>query len=84
MKKLNAIHFSAAKELTKKQQKLLKGGTDGLTAACQCKCHDVEFGTSHVNAEWVSYTSTGDCSSLQIKSMIDKYCYSGGTCTDIS
>lgn len=70
-------------ELHASELKVLRGGTDGLTAACQCICHDVEFGTSHVNAEWTTYTLTGDCSSSQIMSMIDKYCYSGGTCTDI-
>lgn len=83
MKKLNAIHFSAAKELTKGEQKNLKGGTEGVTVACQCTCHDVEFGTSHVNAEWTAYTSTGDCSTSHILSMINQYCYSGGTCVDI-
>ena len=54
MKKLNAIHFSAAKELTKSEQKKLKGGTDGLIYACPCSCVR-SVGT------WFSYTSDGNC-----------------------
>lgn len=62
MKRLNAIHFSA-KELTKGEQKNLKGGTKVLTAACRCTC----MGSV---GSWVSYTSTGVCSA---QSMIIKY-----------
>ena len=54
MKKLNAIHFSAAKELTKGEQKNLKGGTDGLIATCRCSC----IGGSAV---WTTYISHGEC-----------------------
>lgn len=54
MKKLNAIHFSAAKELTKDEQKNLKGGVDALIYACTCRCEESV-------GEWVSYTSDGKC-----------------------
>lgn len=54
MKKLNAIHFSAARELTKGEQKNLKGGTDGLIYACICQCTD-SIGV------WKVYTSNGEC-----------------------
>ena len=77
MKKLNAIHFSAAKELTKGEQKLLKGGTDGLTAACRCTC----LGSV---GQWINYTSTGVCSAQSMYDQIIKYCESDlGTCEDI-
>ena len=54
MKKLNAIHFSAAKELKKNEQKDLKGGVDGLIYACTCQCTDAV-------GVWVTYTSNGKC-----------------------
>jgi hypothetical protein len=71
MKRLKMIRFSEAKELTKGEQKNLRGGTDGLTLACKCKC-DGSTG------EWLLYTSTGECSTLG--SRPSEWCPGTATC----
>lgn len=63
MKKLNVIHFSAAKELTKSEQKELKGGLIG-SVACRCWCEGSV-------GSWLSYTLSGTCPSSKLISHED-------------
>lgn len=71
MKKLKTIHFSAAKELTKGEQKNLKGGIDGLGVACFCQC-DQGVGS------WILYTSNGECTTLGTRP--SEWCETTATC----
>jgi hypothetical protein len=62
MKRLKMIRFSEAKELTKGEQKNLRGGTNGLTLACRCRCDQTPD-------EWLVYTATGECNVLGTRPM---------------
>ena len=54
MKKLKMIRFSEDKELTKGEQKNLRGGTNGMSYGCTCTC-------VRSTGQWTSYTSDGSC-----------------------
>lgn len=65
MKKLGKINFSEAKEMTKNEQKKLKGGS---IYGCTCQCTDGV-------GVWHSYTSDGNCPGSGVST---EYCGGSG------
>lgn len=61
-------------ELHSSELKVLKGGTDGLTAACRCSC-DEGVG------EWILYTSNGECTTLGTRP--SEWCETTATCSPL-
>lgn len=61
-------------ELHASELKLLKGGTDGLVAACNCKC---DKGVGY----WTLYTSNGECTTLGTRP--SEFCETTATCSPL-